>query len=583
MFRSIRWKLVMIYLLLILFAMQLIGVYFIRSLNMYFLGNFSKTINSQAGLLAELVPHYLEKEVTDEADGDLENLARSFAELTGADIYILNKNGIIVATSEDRSYVGQKRVRTEVTWALSGTKEEVIRVDEKTGMRYTFLAVPVRDAGQVIGAVYLVAPMKTIYQTMSEINWIFYTGILIALVLTAILGIMLARTITHPIMEITKKAKAMAKGDFGQEVAVKGDDEIGELGLTFNYLTHRLRDALAENEQEKDKMEAILAHMSDGVIAVSAQGLILLANPVAQELLMVEEKDLINHPLHEVLEVDEWEGPEMKFRGPDGRILYAYASTLKGAEGEKPGQVIVLRDITEEEKEEKARRDFVANVSHEIRTPLTTLKSYIEALEDGAMYDPQLSAHFLRVIHNETDRMVRLVNDLLQLSRFDSGTEGWNFSPQSLAGLLDRAVERFSVQCRNQGIGMFVEVEPRLPQVVVDRDKLDQVLDNLISNALKYTPEKGMIRLAASRDGDMVVVKVIDTGIGIPKKDLPRIFERFYRVDKARSRKLGGTGLGLSIAQQIIEKHGGKIQIESELGRGTTVLFTLPVAKEGVA
>lgn len=579
MFRSIRWKLVLIYLLLILFAMQLIGVYFIRSLNAYFLGNFSQTIHSQAELLAQLLPPFFSREGSGEVSADLENLAYSFSEITDAEIDILNRNGVIIATSADRSSIGQKRVRTEVTRALSGTRDEVVREDKQTGMRYTFLAVPVRDGGQVVGAVYLVAPMKSVYKTMSEINWIFYTGLLIALVLTVILGIALAGTITQPIVEITKKAKAMAKGDFEQEVAVKGDDEIGELGLTFNYLTHRLREALSENEMERDKMEAILTHMSDGVIAVSAQGKILLANPAAKNLLLAEDENILGQSLEDVLEIDAWEGREMRFRGPEGRILHAYASPLRGVGGERPGQVIVLRDITEAEKEEQRRREFVANVSHEIRTPLTTIKSYIEALEDGALRDEPLASRFLQVIHHETDRMVRLVHDLLQLSRLDEETEAWNFTVEPIVPVLDQAAERFAVQSRRQGIGLFVQAEPHLPLVRIDRDKIDQVLDNLLSNALKYTPEKGLVHVIASRREDEVWIKVRDTGIGIPKKDLPRIFERFYRVDKARSRKWGGTGLGLSIARQIIEKHGGRIQIESELGRGTTVLFTLPVWK----
>lgn len=587
MFHSIRAKLVVIYLLLILFAMQLVGVYFVRSINSYFLGNFSTTIDTQAKFLSAQLQRYMEKEITPDTVKDIDSLITSFA--SESEIYVLNKSGIIISTSANKQTVGQKRLRTEVTRALLGTKDEVIRVDAQTGQRYTFMAVPVKNGSEVVGAVYMVAPMAKIYKTIQEINMMFYTGLLIALALTAILGVALARTITNPIVEITKKAKAMAKGDFNQVVRVRGDDEIGQLGETFNYLVHRLKEALSVNEQEREKLAAIVSHMSDGVIAVDAEKSILLINPAAKMLLGCET-DPVGQSINQLLMMDEESdqashlsaGREIYFKGPKGRTLRAYASPIR-AEGSIVGQVIVLRDITEEERQEQARRDFVANVSHEIRTPLTTIKSYLEALDDGAIEDPSLRPRFLQVIQNETERMVRMVADLLQLSRLDAGRMPWTFKSLDLVKILDDVVSRFTIKCSQQGISMCVEAPLELPLVLVDQDKLNQVLDNLVSNALKHTPEKGSILLSAVLKRDVVEVKVTDTGIGIPSKDLPRLFERFYRVDKARSRKFGGTGLGLSIAKQIIEAHGGDIWIDSEMDKGTTVTFTLPVAAEEVA
>lgn len=589
MFRSIRGKLVLIYLLLILFAMQLIGVYFIQSVNTYFLGNFSTTFNTQARFLSTQLERYMDKEITPDAIKDIDNLVTSFA--SEAEIYVLNKSGVIISTSASHSYVGQKRLRTEVTRALLGTKDEVIREDPQTAQRYTFLAIPVKNGSEVVGAVYMVAPMAKIYKTIKEINMLFYTGLVIALALTAVLGVALAQTITRPIVEITKKAKEMAGGDFNQVVQVRSSDEIGQLGEAFNYLVQRLRAALSENEQERQKLEAILSHMSDGVIAADAKQRILLMNPAAKALLDYEQ-DPIGQPVNQLLSLgDEGDaasnlmaGDEIFFKGPKGRTLLAYASSIvsEGYEHSN-GLVIVLRDITEEERAEQARRDFVANVSHEVRTPLTTIKSYLEALQDGAVEDKTLRTRFLQVIQNETERMVRLVTDLLQLSKLDERKEPWKFTDSSLIPILDEVLDRFAFQCKEQQVSMYVDVPESLPKVYVDQDKLDQVLDNLISNALKHTPGKGSIRLAAAVKGEFVEVRVADSGSGIPPKDLPRIFERFYRIDKARSRKLGGTGLGLSIAKQIIENHGGIIQVESELERGTTVRFTLPIAREGAA
>ncbi|GAX89100.1 ATP-binding protein [Effusibacillus lacus] len=587
MFRSIRGKLVLIYLLLILFAMQLIGVYFIRSVNSYFLGNFSTTINTQARFLSAQLQRYMEKDMTPETIKDIDNLITSFA--SESEVYVLNKNGTILATSGDKSTIGQKRLRTEVTRALLGSKDEVIREDAQSGQRYTFLAIPIKNETEVIGAVYMVAPMSKIYKTIKELNMMFYTGLLIALVLTAILGVALARTITNPIVEITKKAKAMARGDFNQVVQVRNDDEIGQLGETFNYLVYRLKGALDENEQEREKLEAILTHLSDGVIAVDSSNQIVLINPAAKQLLGCED-DPVGLPITQLLMMEEdpntplplMAGREMHFRGPKGSILQAYASPIRGEKG-TTRFVIVIRDITEKEREEQARRDFVANVSHEIRTPLTTIKSYLEALNDGAAEEPVLRTRFLQVIQNETERMVRMVTELLQLSRLDAGKMQWTFQNINLVQILDDVADRFAFQCRQQEISMFVEAPSTLPLVAADPDKLDQVLDNLVTNAIKHTPAQGIIRLVATAKQELIEVKVIDSGIGIPAKDLPRIFERFYRVDKARSRKLGGTGLGLSIAKQIIEAHGGSIWIESVVDKGTTVTFTLPRVKEGAA
>lgn len=584
MLRSIRGKLVLIYLLLILFAMQLIGVYFVRSINSYFLGNFSTTIDTQAGFLSAQLQRYMDKEITPDTLKDIDNFVTSFA--SESEIYVLNKSGTIIATSGNKSTIGQKRFRTEVTRALLGTKDEVIREDSQTSQRYTFLAVPVKNGTEVIGAVYVVAPMTKIYKTIKEINVMFYTGLLIALALTAVLGVALAQTITNPIVDITKKAKAMAKGDFNQVVEVRSDDEIGQLGETFNFLIKRLKEALSENEQERDKLEAIVSHMSDGVIAVDSDKRILLMNPAARMLLDCEG-DPIRQPIDSLLIMEEdtergapiTAGRELYFKGPKGRTLRGYASPIR-VEGHNEGQVIVLRDITEEERQEQARRNFVANVSHEIRTPLTTIKSYLEALDDGAVEDSSLRSRFLQVIQNETERMVRMVADLLQLSRLDAGKMQWNFQRTNLVHMLDEVVDRFTFQCSQQEISMYVEVPTHLPHVQADSDKLDQVLDNLVSNAIRHTLEKGAIRLSAAQKGNLVEVRVKDTGIGIPSKDLPRIFERFYRVDKARSRKYGGTGLGLPIAKQIIEAHGGDIWIDSMMGEGTTVTFTLPVAAE---
>ncbi|HEU4962472.1 MAG TPA: ATP-binding protein [Bacilli bacterium] len=615
MLRSIQWKLVILYLLVILAAMQLIGFYFIERVNEHFIKSFTDKVQGQVLVLADVLPNYL-GDSSDKKDRphDLNPLAESFANAAGAEINIIDANSVLIATSGNTAYLNKKSIQTQVTRSLfSGRSETTIKVDPKNGQHYLYLTIPVKDNNQILGVIYCVAPLSSVYQTIHDITVIFYTGTGIAVVLTAVLIIFLSRTITDPIVEITKKAGAMARGDFEQAVQVRSDDEIGQLGVMFNVLRQRLRTALAEYEQEKGKLEAVLQHMSDGVIAVGADDQILLANAAAAELLGVENiDDLLERPIESVIMLEneqpilsdeeaEWEeesgeaSPPGKkegvslhegvhdfiVEGSNGRILGVYTSPFLDPREEERGVVLVLRDITDEEREEQARRDFVANVSHEIRTPLTTVKSYIEALEDGAIESPQHAKRFLSVIHHETDRMVRLVSDLLQLSRLESGRDPWHIRTHNLRELVQNACFRFTMQLQRREVALSFEV-PQGLAVEVDADKLDQVFDNLISNAIKYTADGGRIRVAAHRpSGKFVLVQIIDTGYGIPKTDLPQIFDRFYRVDKARSRQMGGTGLGLSIAKQIIEKHGGQIRIDSEEGQGTVVSFTLPVATGG--
>ncbi|ASS73611.1 hypothetical protein CIG75_00540 [Tumebacillus algifaecis] len=592
MLRSIQWKLVLMYLLVILVAMQVIGFYFIQRVNTHFLNSFQEKVSGQLLVLADVLPPYLsDNRQKNNLQNDIGFLADSFANVAGAEINIINNQQILIATSGNKNYLEQKSLQPEVTRALLGNEAETIKVDPKDEQRYLYFAIPVKEGNAVLGAVYCVAPLSSVYQTIHDITVIFYTGTAIAILLTAGLIILLSRTITNPIVEITKKAGAMARGDFDQTVTVHSDDEIGQLAEMFNELRVRLREALTENKQEKDKLAAILQHMSDGVLAIDREGSIVLANPAAARMLSAETvEELLERSLDSTIIFGE-EGnteilltavSEFTLEGPSGRIVQAYSVPYRGEGVEDRGAVVVLRDVTEEEHADRARRDFVANVSHEIRTPLTTIKSYIEALEDGAIESPDYSRRFLSVIHGETERMARLVSDLLQLSRLDSNRESLRTAPHVLRDLVQKACFRFTMHLQRQEVSLSFEVPSNLI-VNVDADKLDQVFDNLISNAVKYTLTGGRIRVKAHRpSGKFILVQVIDTGMGIPKHDLPLIFERFYRVDKARSRAMGGTGLGLSIAKQIIEMHGGYIRIDSEEGHGTTVSFTLPASTGGV-
>ncbi|MGG1519004.1 cell wall metabolism sensor histidine kinase WalK [Paenibacillus oryzisoli] len=600
-FQSIQAKLIIIYVLLILIAMQLIGVYFYKTVETYFKNDFLASRNSQVTLLAGFVESYMtgDPDSKNAAEGkktyaDLNEFVSGLFSINNAEIQIIDANGNVISTSV-ASHLKQKNTQPEVIRALQGIKENQRIFTDEDGYRKVIMAKPVGSGVRVLGAVYIIASMEDVYKTIRSINRILISGTLIALGLTAFLGVLLTSTITNPIKEITKQATAVAEGNFDQQVVIQGRDEIGQLGQTFNFMMNRLKEALSLNEEEKEKLASILTNMNDGVIATDDQGHVIVLNRRAKQILQAEEETTLGLPISEVLGIPlrtirEFTENEVKttlldIALPDDdddrlSVRITFTPIHRRGEGES-GIIAVLQDVTDQEKLEQARREFVANVSHELRTPLTTIKSYLEALDDGAIEEPQLASRFISVTRSETERMIRLVTDLLHLSRLDSKQSMMSKSSTEVNEMLEEVADRFSFQLQQRKIYIGIHVEPGVTNLLLDRDKIDQVLDNLVSNAIKYTGDDGTIQLRAYKlERDLLAISVQDNGIGIPKKDLSRIFDRFYRVDKARSRNMGGTGLGLSIAREIVKAHGGTISLESELGQGTRVTFTLPIQQE---
>lgn len=599
-FRTIQAKLIIIYVLLILIAMQLIGVYFVSAMKNSLTSNFTEDLQARAEMLSVLVGETLaggDPEAGEDRTENLRVLVNNLFNINGAEIQVLDASGKVLTTSlsSHSDYVGRKNTQTVVSRALQGIRDNEEYIVDEDNVRKKVVAKPVMSGGKIIGAVYIAASMSELYATMEGINKIFISGILIALVLTAVLGVILSHTITQPIKEVTRRATAVAEGNFDQQTPVFGTDEIGQLSRAFNYMTSRLRDALSQNEEEKEKLTSILTNMSDGVVATDEYGKVILVNRRASSILGMRPADIEGRHFAVLLGIDP-EDAEALASGFTGSTLLQIAP----AGQEEPvvirmtftpvhrrdlgitGTIAVLQDVTEQEELEASRREFVANVSHELRTPLTTIKSYAEALDDGALEDPQLAGRFVGVIQNETERMIRLVTDLLHLSRLDSKEARLRKQPTDVLEMLEEVTDRFSFQMHQKDIQSVLSVENGLPLVPLDRDQIDQVLDNVVSNALKYTLEGGTITISARREGgNTLAVSVSDTGVGIPQRDLDRIFERFYRVDKARSRSMGGTGLGLSIAREIVKAHDGSISLESELDVGTTVTFKLPMRSEG--
>ncbi|MBT2658874.1 cell wall metabolism sensor histidine kinase WalK [Bacillus sp. ISL-18] len=594
-FRSIHVKFVLIYVLLILVAMQIIGVYFVKQLEQTLRTNFQTSIQQRVDLLAYNVVEEMKKDRKPEdptLEEDLKKVLKDFDEgdsdITEVQV-IENRSLKILGTSQssNQGLVGQRTTVLQVKQSMVlEENQSSIKIEQKTGHRIWVLSTPIKSGKKVIGAIYLVAKIENVFEQMKTINNIFATGTAIALSITAVLGILLAQTITRPIADMKKQALAMAKGNFSRKVKVYGQDEIGTLAVTFNHLTKKLQEAQAMTEGERRKLSSVLSYMTDGVIATDRKGRVILINDPAAEMLNVSRETVLSQPIVELLDLDDTNTFEDLLEENESLILdystkaeryilRANFSIIQKETGFVNGLIAVLHDITDQEKIDAERREFVANVSHELRTPLTTMRSYLEALADGAWQDPEIAPNFLEVTRTETERMIRLVNDLLQLSKMDSTDYKLTKEWVNFVDFYNNIIDRFEMS-KEQNVTFKRKLPKQAIFVEVDEDKMTQVLYNIISNALKYSPEGGQVTFSIKEKEDKIIVSVSDQGVGIPKENIGKIFDRFYRVDKARTRKLGGTGLGLAIAQEMVKAHGGSIWATSEEGKGTKISFSLP-------
>ncbi|MGM0524254.1 MAG: cell wall metabolism sensor histidine kinase WalK [Bacillota bacterium] len=603
-FQSIRWKIIAIMILLLLLAIQVIGAYFAQRLETDLKQSFEDSIEDRLEVLNYNVREAFTKDRTDTEDGlTLEQDIANVLAFYGRDddysrLQIVDRQFRIVGTNTEAIDVGklvsgESRVRSVI---MSGTPVRSIERNAQTGERHLVHIIPITsNEEESLGAIYLEASMEDVYSQLQSINRIFLNGTLIAIAISALVGILVAQAITKPITEMREQAKVMAEGDFSQKVNVYGVDEIGQLADTFNEMKERIKVANLITEEERRKLSSILSNMSDGVIATNEQGEITLMNEPAMVLLGQTLEQLKGQSLFDILNIDESTVDilEMQDSGSitidmsdDEQFFLLKANfTFVLDEYERfSGLITVLSDVTEEEKVERERREFVSNVSHELRTPLTTMRSYLEALTDGAWENKDIAPQFLEVTQNETERMIRLVNDLLQLSKMDHKEMDMLKERVNVIPFFHHVLDRSEMNKDET-----VRIDRTIPKdsifLWMDKDKIIQVIDNIMSNALKYSPPEGVIRFKVTKERNRIKVMIQDQGPGIPPDKLDKIFDRFYRADRARSRQLGGTGLGLAIAREIIQNHHGQIWAESEEGKGTKVFFTLPLIarKRGVS
>ncbi|MCY8179606.1 MULTISPECIES: cell wall metabolism sensor histidine kinase WalK [Bacillus] len=600
-FRSIHFKFTLIYVLLIIVAMQIIGVYFVNEMEKSLLKSYNDSLDQRVNNLS----YYLEQEMTKDRSTsssttlkeDAERILNDFSkEGEILEVSLIDKSYEVIATSNpyNREVAGKKTTEGIIKRTLLvGIPYENKFFDPERDSKVRISVTPIKKSNQeTIGAIYVVASMDNVYNQIRTINTILASGTFIALGITAFLGIFVARTITHPLSDMRKQAIELAKGNFSRKVRKYGNDEIGQLATTFNYLTRELKEAQSMTEGERKKLSSVIAYMTDGVIATNRNGAIILLNTPALELLNVSRETALEMPITSLLGLEDEYMFEDLVEQQDSllleieqeertSVLRVNFSVIQKEHGKIDGLIAVIYDVTEQEQIDQERREFVANVSHELRTPLTTMRSYLEALAEGAWQDPNIAPRFLNVTQNETERMIRLVNDLLQLSKFDSKDYQFNKEWIHFIRFFSLIIERFEMT-KEQHVEFISNLPDRELYVEIDPDKITQVLDNIISNALKYSPEGGHITFSVdvNEEEELLYISVKDEGVGIPRKDMEKIFERFYRVDKARTRRLGGTGLGLAIAKEMVQAHGGDIWADSIEGKGTTITFTLPYKEE---
>ncbi|MCH5184688.1 MAG: HAMP domain-containing protein, partial [Oscillospiraceae bacterium] len=488
----------------------------------------------------------------------------------------------VLATS-DSAKSRNHETSDNIIAAMTGVCGNIVNSE----LNYMDYAVPIKKGGEVAYILYVKDTKDELNGIMQNIFYLMMQALLFGVVFAVLIGYLLSRTITVPIINLIKRAERMAAGKTDKAEPAYADDEIGRLGKTFYAMSSTLTNSLKEISGEKAKMEEIFRNITDGILAFDTDGYVIHGNTEAQRIFGVYDfegmefdeifKDADSKiTIGDLLYID-WEYPvERTMTTADGRLLKMNFASFNNNDT-IDGVVAVIHDITKQQELELSRREFVANVSHELRTPLTTIKSYTETLLDMSV-DGKTQEKFLSVIESEADRMTRIVKDLLTLSQLDSSADvQMNSDKIDVNQLLERIVQNISINAENKGQTLTYKSISDTPAVTGNRDRLEQVIINIISNAIKYTPEGGNIEVYSGALYNDVYIKVVDNGIGIPEENMPHIFERFYRVDKARSRETGGTGLGLAIAKQIIESFGGNIKITSEYNKGTEVIISVPV------
>lgn len=598
-YQSIRVKIALVFALMLMLTLECVGAVFVRQLEHQNLNTFKQTIELPS-YVDNSLSEQLSRPDTKKANQQIRQILSEVNNNNISEIRVVDSKGVIrgTSTADNRNMVGQKTTDAMVKATLLNNRSHSENVyDGANHNRYYVNVIPLNDSNNnVVGAVLLRASLEGVYSNINNITLIYLSAALVTIILSLFLAVLISQEITRPIEEMRKQTLRIARGDFSGQVRVMGNDELGQLAGAVNNLSVRVEEAQESSDSERRRLDSVLSHMSDGVLATDRRGNITIVNNMALQLLGVDhEDDLIgksiidaldirhDYTVRELINSNQKEMIIDMSAGGNDLILNAYFSPIQRESGFISGLVCVLHDVTSQQKEERERKQFVSNVSHELRTPLTSVHSYVEALSDGAWKDKDIAPQFLTVIQNETNRMIRMINDLLSLSRMDSGTTKLNLEYVNIKELFNYILNRFDMIIKkdeNDQNSKKYTIERYFTDkdlwVEIDTDKFTQVIDNIMNNAIKYSPDGGVITTRLLETHNHVILSISDQGLGIPRKGLGRIFDRFFRVDKARSRKQGGTGLGLAISKEVINLLGGQIWVDSIEGQGSTFYISLP-------
>jgi two-component system phosphate regulon sensor histidine kinase PhoR len=584
MWRSrIFWRLSASYTLLLLAAIGLLGVAVLNRAERQFLARTEDGLRTTAVLTREAIRGM----PAGDAAG-LQNRAAALGAAAGIRVTVLAPDGRVLADSDEEvARMENHEARPEVRQARGGGFGTTTRYSRTVHRPMMYAAISTDGAGGV-GFVRVSLPLERVRDDLAGLRWIVGAAAFPTGVAASILAFWLARRVTRRLRALVAAAGHIAAGGYGRKVYAAGADEVGDLARTFNHMSERLAAQFGQLEEDRRQLRTILAGMTEGVVALDAEQQLLFANDRACELLELPPGsaagrsfwELVRHRgLHEALRhALTTDGPyrgEVSWTGAAARDLTVNAARIPGPP--PAGVVLVFHDATDLRRLERVRREFVANVSHELKTPLSVIKVAAETLLDGAADDPGLRRVFLGQIAEQADRLHALILDLLSLAQIEAGTEVFEPGPVPLGSAVAACLERHRAKAEAKGQGLEA-VSPPAGEVVAwaDEEAVQQILDNLVDNALKYTPAGGRVWVRWRGDDRAAFLEVEDTGVGIPRADLPRVFERFYRVDKARSRELGGTGLGLAIVKHLAQAMGGGVAAASQPGVGSTFTVRLP-------
>lgn len=588
--QSIRGRILNSYLLLLVITLPLVAVVLTFALRGFYLSITEKNLLTQAQWVSATSADYLRGE----GQGNLQNLIRRFGDEHGVRVTVTDERGLVLADSHaNPSAMENHAARPEVAVALSGSVGKAQRTSGTVRWPLLYVAVPISDGTDVIGAARVALPLSDVSAAIQRLWMIVVLALMLAMAVAVTLGLNLARRLTEPIEQLSRAALEVAKGRYWHRVDVSGRDEIGQLGDTINHMATSIQEKVDLITEGKEQLEVILRQMVSGVLLIEQSNQVTIINPAGRRMLGfdgtitglsvldVTKSRNLSDACQRVLASAENVSLEVQIIFPQERILQADISPIRHTpRGDPAAIVMVLHDISRRKQEERYRAELVANVSHELRTPVTAIKGFADTLLEEASDDPQASRVFVEIIAKEANRLNLLITDLLELARIEGHEITLHKEAVSVRELIVDTALRFQSRAEQQSVEITTDCPTDL-HVWVDKERIVQILANLVDNAIKYTPLGGHIEIRGRDRDDQVEITIADTGIGIPADDLPRVFERFYRVEKARSRKLGGTGLGLSIVKHLTELHHGRIWLESVIGRGTTAHLTLPKSESG--